>query len=391
MSAILTVLRKEIRENLRDRRTLLSALLYGPLIGPCLFVLMLGMMIVTQQNNAGKPLEIPVAGADHAPALMTELRQHGLVPVPLRDTPVAMINSHRADVVLRIPSSYAGQWRQGRPAEVELYYDSTQRGVHTTIARVQGLLTSWSRTQGMLRLLARGIAPETVSPLVVANRDQATSTSRAARFLSFLPYFYMIALFYGGMYLANDLTAGERERQSLEPLFANPVARWRILVGKLGAVCAFALASLLICLIGIAVVVRLVPAGQLDVTLDLGVGFCAFSLLLLLPLATLIAVAQTLVAAFARSYREAQSYLQIMMVVLIIPSILMSFVPMKVTSWMYLVPVMGQQLGITELLRGDTPGLVPVLSCLVGSSVATLVLGWITAYVYRSERLAISA
>lgn len=301
-----------------------------------------------------------------------------------------MIASRQSKVVLRIPSNYGDLVRRGLPAEVDLFYDSSQRGVRTTIARVKGMLESWSRQRGALRLLARGIAPSVATPLVVADRDQSTAQSRAGRFLSFLPYFFVIALFYGGMYLANDLTAGERERQSLEPLFANPVARWRILVGKLGAVCAFALASLIICIIGIVVVVRLVPTGSLSVSLDLGVVFCAFSLLLMLPLATLIVVAQTLVAAFAKSYREAQSYLQIMMIVLIIPSILMSFMPLNPTWWMYLVPVMGQQLDITLLLRGQTPGVLPVVLCLAGSTAATLILGWVTARVYRSERLAIS-
>ncbi len=242
-----------------------------------------------------------------------------------------------------------------------------------------------------MRLVARGISPTVVSPLVVAQRDLSTPQSRAGRFLAFVPYFFIVALFTGGMYLANDLTAGERERKSLEPLFANPVARWRILVGKLCTVSAFAFASLVICLVAIVVVVRFIPADSLDITLDLGVRFAAVSLLLLIPLVTLVSVAQTLLAAFAKSYREAQSYLQIMMIVLIIPSMLMSFMPMKPQPWMYLVPVMGQQLGITQLMRGAMPSVLQVVLCLAGSVAATLVLGAVTLRVYHSERLAISA
>ncbi|HET7267089.1 MAG TPA: ABC transporter permease, partial [Oleiagrimonas sp.] len=90
-------------------------------------------------------------------------------------------------------------------------------------------------------------------------------------------------------------------------------------------------------------------------------------------------------------YREAQSYLQIMMIVLIIPSALMSMVPIKASLWMYLVPVMGQQLGVSQLLRGEVPSVLQVVCILAGSTVVTLVLGWVTARVYRSERLAISA
>lgn len=391
MNAMIAVFIKETRENLRERRTVLGALLYGPLIGPVFFALMLGMMISMLQGHANQPLKIPVAGVANAPGLIASLKGKGLVPMPLTASPERMITSRQAKVVLSIPSDYTDLASKGKPAQVDLYYDSSQRGVHATIARIKALLKAWSSRRVALRLLARGIAPGVATPLIVADRDQATPQSLAGRFLSFFPYFFVIALFYGGMYLANDLTAGERERQSLEPLFANPVARWHILVGKLGTVCAFALASLIICLIGTAIVVRLVPTGSLNVALDLGVRFGAFSLLLYLPLATLIAVGQTLVAAFAKSYREAQSYLQIMMIVLVIPSALMSFVPIKAQAWMYLVPVLSQQLGVTELLRGETPSALQVLFCLVGSFAATVILGWVTARVYRTERLAISA
>lgn len=391
MNAIGAVFTKEVRENLRQRRTVLGALLYGPLIGPLFFAMMLTVMISMHESNAHKPLEIPVAGAQNAPNLIADLKGDGLVPMPLTSSPEQMIRTRKAKVVLSIPDNYADLARQGKPAEVDLYFDSSRRHVMTTVGRVRDLLQQWSKQRSGLRLLARGIAPQVATPLAVASRDQSTPHSRAGRFLSFLPYFFVIALFYGGMYLANDLTAGERERQSLEPLFANPVARWRILVGKLGAVCLFALASLVICLIGTTVVVHLVPTASLEVALDLGARFCAFSLLLYLPLAALIAVAQTVLAAFAKSYREAQSYLQIMMIVLIIPSALMSMVPIKASLWMYLVPVMGQQLGVSQLLRGDMPSALQVLCVFAGSVVATLLLGWITARIYLSERLAISA
>ncbi|HEX7340815.1 MAG TPA: ABC transporter permease [Rhodanobacteraceae bacterium] len=390
MNAIAAVFIKEIRENLRDKRTIMSALLYGPLIGPAMFVLMM-FAISSQLGGARSPVDIPVIGANRAPTLVTELKQAGLVPQPSTASPMAMVESHMARVVLRIPSTYAAQWKAGRPATVELFYDSSQRGVQSTIARVKGMLEAWSRKQGALRLLARGISPTVITPLVIADRDQSTPMSRAGLFLAFMPYFFVIVLFTGGMYLANDLTAGERERQSLEPLFASPVARWRILLGKLGAVCVFALASLVICLVLTLVAARIVPMPALDIAVNLGVRFGALTLLLMLPLASLIAVVQTLVAAFAKSYREAQTYLQFMMIVLVIPSVVMSFMPMNVRDWVYLIPVMGQQIGITQLLGGAMPSGLEIVYCLAGSGVATLVAGVITVWVYRSERLAISA
>jgi sodium transport system permease protein len=205
-----------------------------------------------------------------------------------------------------------------------------------------------------------------------------------------LPYFLVITIFMGGMYLAIDLTAGERERQSLEPLFANPVRRWRILAGKLAAICTFSTASLLISLAAFAVVGRFVPAEKLGMELDLGLHFGGPVLLLMLPLVLLLAALQSMVAAFAKSYREAQTYLSLLMLVPIIPSLVLAIMPVKAQAWMYAVPLLGQNLGIMQLLRGDGVTTQQLVLCLGGSLAAALAVVLVTAQLYRSERLAIS-
>src|SRR6185312_14891858 len=237
-----------------------------------------------------------------------------------------------------------------------------------------------------MRLVARGLSPGTAWPVQVARRDQATPQSRAVLMFAMLPYFFIITLFMGGMYLAIDLTAGERERQSLEPLFANPVARWKILVGKLAAICAFSLASLAITLLAFAVVGRFIPAEKLGMELDLGWHFAGTVLLLVLLLAAL----QTLVAAFAKSYREAQTYISLLLMVPLIPSALLAFLPIKAQAWMYAVPLLGQNLGIMQQLRGDGVTSEQFALCLVGTLATALVAVGVTAQLYRSEKLAIS-
>jgi sodium transport system permease protein len=193
------------------------------------------------------------------------------------------------------------------------------------------------------------------------------------------------------MYLAIDLTAGERERQSLEPLFANPVARWRILVGKLGAIGAFSLASLVLTAVAFSLVGHILPAEKLGMSFDLGARFIGQSILLELPLIALFAVLETLVAAFAKSYREAQTYLSLLMIVPILPSMVMSFMPVKAASWMYAVPLLAQQIGVSDLLRGTPVSAASIGMALVTGFAFAAIIGVVTAWVYRSERLAISA
>ena len=388
--AFLTVFLKEVKENLRDRRTLISAFLTGPLLGPLLFVMLINFTLNRELDKAEKPLPVPVIGAEYAPNLIAALKVGGVVPGAAVADPEQAVRKQEADVVLRIAANYGKAWRKGEPVQVELFYDSSQRDANTSVERVTQLVEGYARQQGALRLVARGLSPSAAWPLQVARRDQATPQSRAVLMFAMLPYFFVITIFMGGMYLAIDLTAGERERQSLEPLFANPVPRWKILCGKLAAICVFSTASLLITLLAFAVVGQFIPTEKIGMELDLGLHFAMNVLLLMLPLVLLLSALQSMVAAFAKSYREAQTYLSLLMLVPIIPSAVLSFMPIKAQAWMYAVPLLGQNLGIMQLLRGDGVSAEQIGLCLAGSLVAALVAVLATIQLYRSERLAIS-
>lgn len=391
MSPGLVIFLKELRENLRDRRTLASALLFGPLLGPVMLVMLLNVILTRELDRAEKPLEVPVIGAEHAPNLMSALHQMGLeAKDPVAD-PIRAVLDRDADVVLRIPAGYGEAWRKGEMAQVELFHDSSQQDTQSTVARLKKMLQQYSRQQGAMRLVARGLSPTLANPLAVDARDQSTPQSRAGMLFAMLPYFFILSILIGGMYLAIDLTAGERERQSLEPLFANPLPRWRILVAKLAAISAFSFASLVICVIAFGVAGRFMPMDRIGMTLDFGPRFASLTLLLMLPLVLILATLQTLVAAFAKSFREAQTYLSFVMLLPAIPAIALSIAPVKTEAWMYAVPLLAQQVGVTELLRGNTMASMDILACLATGLVATLVLVAVTAKVYRSERLAISA
>lgn len=390
MNSSLIIFRKEVRENLRDKRTLINALLTGPLIGPLIFVMLMNVIISRQLNQAEAPLELPVIGVSNAPNLVAALHQQGLDPQPPVADPIAAVRNRDVAAVLRIPAGFGKSWDKGDPAQVEIYYDSSQRDTAQAVSRLKDMLDRYSRVNGALRLVARGLSPALANPVVADERDQSTPQSRAGALFSILPYFFVLTVFMGGMYLAIDLTAGERERQSLEPLFVNPVAPWRILLGKIGAICIFSVASLLICTTAFTVAGHFIPTEKLGMELGLGPIFGLEVLVLMLPLVVLIAALQTLVAAFSKSYREAQTYLGILMLVPVLPSILLSVMPVKTAAWMYTVPLLSQQVGITELLLGGSVTAAQFGTCLLcGFAVAAIMLA-ITARIYGSERLAIS-
>ncbi|MGE5168568.1 MAG: ABC transporter permease, partial [Deltaproteobacteria bacterium] len=172
---------------------------------------------------------------------------------------------------------------------------------------------------------------------------------------------------------------------------ANPVPRWQILAGKLGATTAFAITTVALSILAFAVVGQFLPLQKIGMTLTLGARFVALTLFVMLPLAAMLAALQTLVAAFAKSYREAQTYLGLLNLVPIIPTLLLTILPIKTQTWMYAVPLLGQQVTILRLMRGDPVADSTLLLCFACTTVAALLVALVTAKIYHSERLAISA
>jgi len=385
-----TVFVKEVRENLRDRRALGMALLYGPLFGPVLFAVMTAFIVGKQNEDAEKSLSIPVIGAEHAPNLIGFLRQQGVTIKAAPADPEGAIRAQDEDVIVRLTPAFGEAWLAGEPAKVDLLLDESRQTTRATLGRIRALLDAYSGQIAALRLQVRGIDPQLGRPLLIARHDLSTARSRGATLLAMLPYFLILCAFLGGMYLAIDATAGERERQSLEPLMTTPVAPGQIMTGKLAATFVFAAASVVTCIIAFAIGLKFVPTNDLGFDLDLSPLTALAVMALLMPIALLAAAVQTIIASFARSFREAQTYLQFLMIIPAIPSLMLVINPIKPLAWMLATPLLGQSLLINQLARGDAPGLGAFALCTAGTLLAALAASALAVRLYSSERLALA-
>lgn len=391
MSPWKTVFWKEVRENFRDRRTMFSTFVLGTLMGPVLFAGLIGLMISVTLERAEKPLKLPVVGAENAPRLVGWLKSRGVEIEEAPTDPEAAIRSRDHDVVLRIPAEYAQQWREGRPATLELIVDRSQQKAEQAVSRAERLVAEYVGMTASQRLLVRGISPEVVQPVLIADVDQSTPQSRSGMLLSMLPYLLILTVFAGGNYLATDATAGERERQSLEPLLINPVSRGQIMGGKLMATFAFAVASLAISLLAFSITAPMLPVQKIGMVIEFGPKQCLLLFLVVAPLGLIGAGLLTSVSAFAKGFREAQTYNTLLIILPAIPSMLMALNPVKPADWMYALPLLSHQLLIEQTVRGES-----LVAWQVAASVgATLTLGVLIALVaarlYHREHLAISA
>jgi sodium transport system permease protein len=391
MNPALAVYVKECRESLRDKRVLLNALILGPLLGPLLFVGLLRFTIGHDLEQADRPLPVVIIGAEHAPNLVAALEQQGLQALPALGDVESAVREQRVSLALRIDDRFAEDWRAGRPAQVDIVYDSSQRAGGSRFERLRGMLENYSRRTGAMRLIARGLEPSAGSALLIGTRDQSTPQARGALLFALLPYFLILTSFIGGMWLAIDSTAGERERQSLEPLLVNPVARERILLGKLCAAATFSFTSLTLGLLAFSFAARFLPSQSVETSLSLGPAVIGTILLLMVPLVLLIVISQMVVAAFAKSYREAQTYVGLLQLLPLIPSVALSVLPVTPQLWMYSLPLIGQQLAMLRLLRGEAVTALPLALCTLVTVVAAGAAFLVAKRIYESERLAVNA
>lgn len=385
--AWLTVFVKEARENLRDRRTLMSALLFGPLMFPAILVIMLTVVGGQRKDDLEKPLLLPVVGAERAPNLVGWLRRQSVTiqPAPA-DAKQAVLNKD-AEVVLEIPEDYAVDFRAGRPATLLLHFDRTNDRAGTALARIQGLLERYSITIASLRLTVRGIDPSIVRTVSVEERDASGVHPLLALLITFLPYGLMFAAFFGGMYLAIDSTSGERERQTLEPLLLNPVSRTQIVLGKLAATVAFSTVSLGLCVTAMAVGLTLVPALPGGLELSLGPANSLLIFLIALPLVLFASAAQMLVASFTRSYREAQTYVQVFQLFPMIPSMVQMVSPVAATPLTLLVPALGQSVLISLIGKGRGVEFYQVALVWSGTLAIGALFAIAVVWMYRREKI----
>lgn len=384
------VFRKEVLDNFRDRRTLLSALLLGPLFGPVIFAFAINLSLKQSLSDASEALDLPVLGSEHAPNLVGYLRSHNInitqAPASYEDARDA-VKAGVHDVVVVIEEAFGSDLLDGTPATVAVITDQANRQADRESRRAMQALNAYSQELASIRLSARGVSPMVMRPLNIDLIDVSTPSGRSAMLLGMLSYFFIFALLTGGMNLAIDATAGERERGSLEPLLCLPVRRDRLIYGKIAATCLFMAMSLFISLVSFYVTLKFIPLEKLGMTPNFGPAVVGTAFLLLLPFTLLGASLMTLVASFTKSYKEAQTWVSIVLIAPTLPILIVSLLMVRPSTILMLVPSLSQHLLLVGLIRNEPLDLLHVAVSVVGTLVAGAVLAWVCARLYRREGL----
>jgi sodium transport system permease protein len=375
MKQMWAVFKKEIIDHWRDRRSVMNNLGILALMGPLMF----GPIFFSMQDQLNKSdsVKLAVIGAERAPALIAYLRNH---QVQIDTAPTdyeTKIREGKLDTVLLIPEKFPASFSKGETAKVELIVDDSQENSRSVIHKVDRLLENYSLHTGELRLLARGIDPGVMRAVKTQQVDLARPQQSGSFLLKFAVGYGLLAAFIGAMAMSLDMSAGERERGSLEPLLVNPISHLKLLAGKWLAASLLSMAAVVITFASYLITLNIFPFHSLGLAIRFGPAEFIAASLLVIPASFMFAGLLLLTGLFAKTFKEAQITASLLIFIVVLPTMVLIFKPMKASLETMTIPLLSQNLLLADLIRGDAVS--PLLS--IVAAVITVVVGVICVFI----------
>jgi sodium transport system permease protein len=344
-SRIAAVTRKEIVDLLRDRRAMIVTVITAMGSGPILLLLVLNL--IASQAGKTNDLSLSIVGGVHAPSLVAFLQRH---QVTVLDAPIDFLGKIKAgelDVVLEIDTKFEASVARGEPGVVHLIYDKSRDRTLSSILELERLLRTYNHEWGSKRLLLRGVGLEVANPLAIEMHDLSTQQSSGAIVLFLIAYYGLFATVMGGMAAAVDITAGERERSSLEPLLTTPVGSLELALGKWCAVVALNSGAVMLTLSGFYLMLRFAPMPAVGIPFLFGIA----------------ELGKFFLGARARTFKEAQSTVSLLLFVVSMMPIIQLFLQKKEPAWLSWVPISSHYSLLSRALRGEGLQIAELLQC----------------------------
>ena len=380
------VFAKEMIDNMRDRRSVSLAMIY-PFIGPVLVGALIAFVGDTIAALPDTSFTLPIQGAENAPALIAYLEENDVEVTLAPDNPTYAVRIGRIDTALIIPEGYGESFDAEHQATVNLVVDGSRLSAVVAMSRALYVIGEYNGEVSAGRLDARGLDLAMAVPVEIKQINVALGRNLTGFFLNMVPPFLIFTIFIGGVYLTIDTTSGERERGSLEPLLANPIARWELMFGKALAAFAFTMMAVIAQLIAFKLVFEVITGGDLGLQVDIGAGLFLAMFLIGLPLMALAVAIQLIIATMTHSFKETQTYLGLLPLVPSLPGLVLVFVSITAHPWMMAIPTFGQTLLIGQLVRGEPlSGLFIAIAC-VTTGLAAAALLFFAARLYEKEAL----
>jgi len=375
-SSIGVIYGKELRDTLRDRRTIISTIVIPILMFPLLtlgfgFLAARSMHKVQQETST-----VMLLGATNAPALAATFRHtEGIRVVPPSGDYAARISDKKIRAAVEFPRDFEKDIKRsaGKAPEVEIYHFAGETRSQVAVRNIQRILGDYRRQIVEARLAEHGLGRDLLLPFESSERNVAPPEKVGGNVIGGLvPYLIIFLCFMGALAPAIDLTAGEKERGTIETILASPVSRVDLVVGKFLMVFTASTVTAIVSLSSFALTFSL-PflaarelTGKSQVPFDLSATGVAAMLLLMLPLAVMFAAALMAIALWSKTTKEAHSYASPLMLLVLMPAMAAMVPGFDLNAKLAMVPVLNVSLVSREVLAGNYPW--PLILLVFGSS-----------------------
>ncbi|HTT79322.1 MAG TPA: ABC transporter permease subunit [Stellaceae bacterium] len=387
ISAAFAVFRKEMTDHLRDRRSILIAMIY-PMMGPLLLGLMFCFVGGSMQHGVGGaqggPLVVPVVHPESAPALMRYLERRDVDLEPVAADARRFVKGGRLAFALILPAHAAAA---DAPLPVRLIANPSRFDAIVATGRIIEMLNDYQRATLRARLRAAGVPAALMNVLAISRENVGRAAGPSVILLSMIPPFLIFTLFTGGVHVLLDATCGERERGSFEPLMMNPVTRTDVLSGKLGATIVFTLMALAAQVVAFWIMLHAVPRASLGLAVPPGAWRLILVVSVCLPLVFLATATQLLISGVTRSMKEAQTYLGLLPLIPGLAGMVLALAPVTARPLLAAIPTFGQTVLMGQLVRSEFVGGGFIAITAVATLATTALLLYVGFRLYDREEI----
>ena len=357
----LIILIKELTDMIRDRRTIFMMVVMPLVVIPLLATTAIKLTQSQIEKAKDKELKVAVIGETAAPELFKRLSKEEnffLVTMTNADSARAMTAEQTLDGVVIIPQDFSEFVEGDKQATIRLIFKSSE-SLNAARRRIEAIIDQYDR-EIVNERIGRLQLDETLFDAIAIEREDVASTEEkfAENAGGFLPYIFIIFGFMGSIYPALDLGAGEKERGTLETILSSPASRFDIVMGKFLVVVLFSIATAFLAMLGVLIMVyQFLPTIETNITqtvMDmLGPKRIFIIMSMVLPVSAFFAAVALAISIFARSFKEAQSMMAPLNIIIILPAMIGMLPGFKLSAVTAAIPILNLSLATKAILGGS--------------------------------------
>ena len=369
---IFKIFKKELKETLRDKRTLIMMLVIPILIFPLILNVVVGVSSSFEESAENKTLKIGILGEpdDYLAIKLNEI-PNALGPKtlsPYHGDSLKMkadLREEKLDIIFIYDSKFSEKLDKMEPTKLICSFDKTNIGYEQ---RAQKYVQYIEAEERLKRYQTLNIDEQQITPFEIAFENSASNQKMIGELVGgFLPYIFIAFGFMGCMYPAIDLFTGEKERGTIETLLTTPVSRWKFLIGKMLVIILSGLMASFFALLGLFLSINfmdIIPDPEIMNVVNqiLSIGFVLKLFLLLLPLTVFFAGIMIPIAVYTKTFKEAQSIIAPLNIIVLLPAMAGLFPGIELNVQTALIPILNIVLTTKGLIGGTIDYSLLILS-----------------------------